>query len=122
MACCLLAAFLLAQAMATVRRWGMFWGIVRIPEGEVADTLAARWRGWFAQPVVRWTALALGCVELLAVGTWTYVRHGEHIAQLADMSWSRLHGQHVVYAGMCGMDGRTSVRLVLNRPNPRTSS
>lgn len=114
MACCLLAAFLLAQAMATLRRWGMFWGIVRVPQGDVADTLAARLRGWFARPLVRRTAFALIVVELLSVGSWAYLRHGDHIAQLADIGWSRLHGEHVVYADMCGRNGDTSVRIVLN--------
>jgi hypothetical protein len=121
MACCLLAAFLLAQAMATLRRWGMFWGLVRVPEGEVPNTLAGQMRGWFARPAVRRTAFALVCVELLAVGSWAYLRHGEHIAQIADIGWSRLRGEHVVYAQMCSMSGETSVRLVLNHPDHRTS-
>lgn len=120
MACCLLAAFLLAQAMAVLRRWGMFWGLVAIPEGEVADTFAARLRHWLGKRTVRRAIFALVAVELLTVGSWAYVRHGDHIVQLADIGWSRLHGEHVVYAPMCGMNGDNAVRLVLRQtPDPK---
>lgn len=115
MACCVLAAFLLAQAMETLRRWGMFWGIVRAREGETVDTLAGRIRRVFARPLVRRGVCALVAAELLAVGSWTYVRHGEHIAQLVDIGWSRLHGQQIVYAPMCSMTGANVVRRVVRQ-------
>ena len=42
MACCLIAAFLVAQAMAMLRRWAVFWGLMPVPAGEVADTIFTR--------------------------------------------------------------------------------
>jgi hypothetical protein len=114
MACCVLAAFLLAQCIATLRRWGMFWGLVPVPAGEVADTAYMRARAWLARPRVHLAVAALLVAELVGIGSWAYVRHGTHIAQFADMGWSRLHGERVIYADMCSMKGETSVRIVLN--------
>jgi hypothetical protein len=119
MACCLIAAFLVAQAMAMLRRWAMFWGLMPVPEGEVADTAFTRIAAWLRRPRVRAGITALLLVELTGVGVWLYVDHGAHIAQLADIGWSRLHGQHVVYADMCGMDGQQSVRLVIDEQGAR---
>ena len=39
MACCLLAALILAQIVATVRRWGIFWGVVSPHEWENPETV-----------------------------------------------------------------------------------
>jgi hypothetical protein len=114
MACCLIAAFLVAQAMAMLRRWAIFWGLVPVPEGEVADTVFTRTAGWLRRPTVRMGIAALLVVELTGVGSWLYFEHGAHIAQLADIGWSRLHGQHVVYADMCGLHGEESVRVVID--------
>jgi hypothetical protein len=119
MACCLIAAFLVAQAMAMLRRWAVFWGLMPVPEGEVADTVFTRIAAWLRRPSVRAGIAALLLVELTGVGVWLYVDHATHIAQLADIGWSRLHGQHVVYADMCGMDGQQSVRLVIDGPGAR---
>lgn len=114
MACCVIAAFLLAQCMATLRRWGTFWGLVPVAEGEVADTVFTRTSAWLARPRVRAAIAAVVVVELMTVGGWAYAQHRTHITQLADQGWSRLHGQHVVYADICGRDGSDGVRLVLN--------
>ncbi|MBH1998110.1 MAG: hypothetical protein I8H96_03135 [Sphingomonadaceae bacterium] len=114
MACCLIAAFLVAQAMAMLRRWAIFWGLAPVPEGEAADTIFTRAAVWLRRPRVRAGIAAMLVVELAGVGGWLYVDHGTHIAQLADIGWSRLHGQHVVYADMCGLKGEQSVRLVID--------
>ncbi|HUD93556.1 hypothetical protein [Sphingobium sp.] len=119
MACCLIAAFLIAQAMAMLRRWAVFWGLMPVPEGEVADTIFIRISAFLRRPRVRMAAIALLLVELAGVGAWLYYDHGTHIAQLADIGWSRLHGQHVVYADMCGMNGGQSVRLVIDADGTR---
>jgi hypothetical protein len=114
MACCLIAAFLVAQAMAMLRRWAIFWGLMPVPEGEVADTVFTRIAGWLRRPTVQMGIAAMLVVELTGVGSWLYLEHGAHIAQLADIGWSRLHGQHVVYADMCGLHGEERVRLVID--------
>ncbi|NWK95912.1 hypothetical protein DM806_09535 [Sphingobium lactosutens] len=122
MACCLIAAFLVAQAMAMLRRWAVFWGLMPVPEGEVADTVFTRIAAFLRRPRVRMAILALLVVELAGVGTWLYRDHAPHIAQLADIGWSRLHGQHVVYADMCGVNGEQSVRLVIDADGSRHRS
>lgn len=114
MACCLIAAFLVAQMMAMLRRWAVFWGLIPVPQGEVADTVFTRLSVWLRRPRVRIGIVALLAAELVGVGGWLYSAHGAHIVQLADIGWSRLHGQHVVYADMCGMQGEQSVRLVID--------
>jgi hypothetical protein len=112
MACCVIAAFIIAQCVATLRRWGMFWGIVRVPEGETAATLFSSMRAYLARPAVRATVSALLAVEIIAASSWIYVAHGTHIAQLADIGWERLHGRQVIYSKMCGTGDRLSERFV----------
>lgn len=112
MACCLLAAFLFAQCMAMLRRWGMFWGLVPTPSGEIPDTAYTRLKGWFARPVVRWAVAAGVAIELGLLGVWTYTEHGTHIVEIADTAWARLHGKQVVYAGTCGPTKGSRIRLV----------
>jgi hypothetical protein len=114
MACCVLAAFLIAQMWATLRRWGVFWGIVPRMETDAAETVFTRIRDVLATPRAKIVVAGLLAAELVTVGGWVYTRHGTHIYQIADQSWSALHGQHVVYVGLCkpnGSDG--SVRVVL---------
>lgn len=114
MACCLIAAFLVAQAVAMLRRWAVFWGLMPVPEGEMADTVYTRLAALLRRPGVRLALGALLVAELTGAGTWLYVAHGAHIAQLADIGWSRLHGERVVYAGVCGPKGDSSLRLVID--------
>lgn len=114
MACCLIAAFLFAQCMAMLRRWGVFWGVLPVPEGDFADTVFTRTLAFFRRPRVRMAVTALVAVELFAVGVWVKTEHGTHIAELADMGWSGLNGEHVVYAGVCSIDGDERVRIVRN--------
>lgn len=84
MACCIFAAFLVAQAVAMLRRWGMFWGVVRPRAGEESvDTIYSRIAAWLARPGVRRVAVALLTLELAGFGTWVYAEHGEHLAGLA---------------------------------------
>jgi len=113
-ACCVIAAFIMAQCIATVRRWGMFWGIVAVPQGETAATLFSTLRGYLARPKVRAAISAIAVAEIVAVCSWLYVGHGTHIAQLADVGWQRLHGRQVIYSEMCGKDGLVSQRIVLS--------
>jgi hypothetical protein len=122
MACCVIAAFLVAQMMAMFRRWAVFWGLMPVPEGEVADTVFTRMAGWLRRPRVRMAIGALLLVELAGVGSWIYLEHGTHIAQIADIGWSRLHGQHIVYADMCGPHGEQSLRMVVDAQGVRHPS
>lgn len=103
MACCLFAAFLVAQCMAMLRRWGMFWGIVRVPQGEVADTLYTRIAAWCARPRVRQFAVVLLAFELAGVGGWLYVEHGAHLAAIASAVAGTAHAEPPE-AGICRGD------------------
>ena len=118
MACCILAAFLFAQAMAVLRRWGMFWGLVPVPAGETVDTAFTRATAWLARPTVRRAGVALAAVELVAVSGWLYAEHRQHIIEVVDVTWSRWQGEQIVYAGVCSK-GDARVRVVLG---PTTSA
>ncbi len=119
-ACCIVIAILMAQIMATVRRWGIFWGVVRPDVGEDADTLVMRVRHWLAQPRVKAAVFAFAAVEMVALGSWSYVVHGSHLYRLGDVAVSRLAGVNVVYAGVCDRHGHTNfVRLVIDQ-RPKT--
>ncbi len=98
-----------------LRRWGMFWGVVAIPEGVEVETVFTRMAAWLRRPKVR-AAFALAiALEVGAVGSWLYFDHGAHIAEIADQGMSRLSGQHVVYADVCGAEGDNQrIRIVLN--------
>lgn len=118
-ACCLIAAFLVAQAMAMLRRWAVFWGLMPVPEGQVADTAFTRLKTWLRRPRVRIGMAALLVAELSGASLWLYLAHGAHIAQEADIVWSRLHGQHVIYADICGPKGGDSVRMIVDAQGMR---
>jgi hypothetical protein len=110
--CCVIAAFILAQCIATLRRWGMFWGIVAVPEGETAATLFSTMRAFLSRPTVRTAMAAALVVEVIVLSTWLYVAHGTHIAQFVDVGWQRLQGRQVIYSEMCGRTGFVSQRIV----------
>jgi hypothetical protein len=120
-ACCVIAAFILAQCVATLRRWGMFWGIVTVPEGESAATLFSAMRAYLLRPKVRATIAAAAVVEAVVLCSWLYVAHGTHIAELADIGWERLHGRQVIYSKMCGKAGEVSARIVFAADTGRGS-
>jgi hypothetical protein len=85
MMCCVIAALLFAQAMAVLRRWGIYWGLVRAGEGEEGlPTLFGTLRRLFDRPAVRFAAVAIAMLEIGGVGTWLYVDHGDHIASIVD--------------------------------------
>lgn len=113
MACCVIAAFLIAQCIAMLRRWGVFWGVLPVPAGEVADTAFTRTAAWLRRPQVRLALSAAVAVELMAVGSWVYLEHGEHVARIADAGWAELHGQKIIYAELCGEGAGRQVRLVV---------
>ena len=120
--CCILVAILMAQISATIRRWGIFWGIVQPDPGEPAETLRGRITTWLARPRVRAAVFAVAAVEAIAVGSWTYVAHGEHLYRLGDEAIGQITGRRVVYAPACNpRQGQRSVRLVLGRDRPAAS-
>lgn len=123
MACCIIAAFLFAQFMAMLRRWGMFWGLVPVPQGVVADTAFTRVAAFVRRPLVRAALAALLLVELGVAGSWLYVEHGTHIAEEADIAWSSLQGERIVYAGLCSGTGYNArARIVLSQRDPLSIS
>ncbi len=116
MACCLLAALIFAQILATVRRWGIFWGVVKPREWENPETVLNRIGTWFARPSVKRAVFAVAAVELAVLGGWVYVAHGTHFYQLGDQALGRMRGETIVYSGICGRDGRDrTVRIVLSQ-------
>ncbi len=118
MACCIIAAFILAQIMETVRRWGVFWGVVRPQEGEEADTIYRRvWR-WFARPRVRAAMMAVVLVEFAAFGSWVYVAHGTHLYRMADQTVGSMRGQTIVYAGTCNRSGADRLTRIVLQDGP----
>lgn len=119
MACCVLAAFILAQCVATVRRWGMFWGLIAIPEGESARTLFGVIRTYLVSPKGRLLVSAVIAAEIVALGGWTYVHHGQHLLRMADIAWGRLQGRQVMYVARCEPNGRSTTldRLVVDSLN-----
>ena len=117
MACCVLAAFLIGQLVALLRRWGIFWGLVRARDYEDGGNTALAWaKARLASPrAKRGLALAV-TLELGLLGGWVYTQHGAHLYRLADVAVSRLHGERIVYVGVCTPEiDDDYVRVVLNR-------
>ena len=117
MACCLLAALIFAQIVATVRRWGVFWGVISPHEWENPETVLNRVGAWLTRPRVKQSVFAIAALEFAVLGSWVYVAHGTHVYQLGDQTLGRMRGQTIVYSGICGNDGRDrTVRIVLSQP------
>ena len=114
--CCILVAILMAQISATLRRWGIFWGVVEPEPGEVADTLLKRFQQWLALPKVRAAVFAVVAIEAVAAASWIYTAHGSHLYRLGDQAVGWVTGREVVYAPVCAPKGRDRyVRMVLDR-------
>ena len=118
MACCLIAAFLIGQLVALLRRWGIFWGLVRAnPYEDGSNTLLAWVRRRVRSPAARRGIALAVVIEIGLFGAWVYEAHGAHLYRLADIGLSRLHGERVVYIGLCTPgDDDHYVRLVLDPP------
>lgn len=116
MACCVLAALLLGQLVALLRRWGIFWGVVRPREYEDGSNTALAWaRARLATPGLR-RGLVVAVVLELGIVPWIAVEHGAHLYRLADVAVSRLRGERVLYLGVCTPRGDDQyVRVVLDR-------
>ena len=103
MACCLIVAFLFAQFVEMLRRWGMYWGVVAVPDGAVVETVYTRIAAWFALPEVRRAIAVLIVIECGAIGSWVYYGHGAHLAGIAR--------QGVSYAQLCSEAYRRAVGI-----------
>lgn len=113
MACCIVAALILAHIMATLRRWGVFWGVVRPLEGEDTETIYRRIRLWLARPRVRRVVMALVLIEIAGFSSWVYFAHGTHLYRLADQTVGTMRGQTIVYAGTCDRTGQDRVTRIV---------
>ncbi|MEZ5735596.1 MAG: hypothetical protein R3E09_07300 [Novosphingobium sp.] len=117
MICCIIATMILAQIMATIRRWGVFWGVVRPYEDEAHETVYQRIGSYLRRPRVRAAVFAVAAVEFVALSAWVYVAHGTHFYQLGDQLVGAARGQQIVYAQVCGDDADDiTVRIVVDRP------
>lgn len=94
-----------AQVIVVLRRWAVFWGLVRAVEGENAGTAYRRLRIWLARPRVRAAVIGLVAMEMVAAGSWIYTVHGTHLYRLGDEWVAMLRGQTIVYVGVCSKDG-----------------
>lgn len=122
MTCCIIAMLIIAHVMAVLRRWGIFWGVVRPVEGEDSETVFSQMRQWLARPRVRQVVIGLVAIEMVAAGNWIYTAHGTHLYQMGDQAVGAMRGQTIVYAGVCGKDGHDrTVRLVLDGPRRTVS-
>jgi hypothetical protein len=119
MACCVLAAFLLGQLVALLRRWGIFWGLVRARDYEDGNHTVLNWaKARLATPRAKRGLAVAFLIEIGLLGTWAYTRHGAHLYRLADVAVSRMRGERVVYLGICTPRSDDQyVRVVLNRPD-----
>jgi hypothetical protein len=119
MACCVLAALLLGQLVALLRRWGIFWGLVRARDYEDGGNTALVWaKARLASPRAKRGLAAMVAIEIVLLGGWIYTFHGAHLYRLADVAVSRLQGERVVYVGVCTPKSDDHyVRIVLNRGN-----
>jgi hypothetical protein len=89
MMCCVIAAFLFAQVMAMVRRWGIYWGVVRPDENEEdLPTLGKSLRALFAKPAFRTAIIAVALIEIGSASIWLYSDHRDHIAQIGRSAFS----------------------------------
>lgn len=115
MLCCMIAALIMAHITAIVRRWAVFFGLVRPLPGEDADTLYRRITAWLRRPRVRrWVAVA--CVLEVTLGSgWIAMAHGQHLYRLGDQAVGALRGQQVRYVGLCNpAGGDRYVRIVVD--------
>lgn len=101
MACCVIAAFLLAQFVAMLRRWAMFWGLIPVPAGEDVDTIFRRLSGWMARRDVRLALGTLVVVEFAMLGGWIYLDHGAHMLNAARDVRAGIARQGDFYADLC---------------------
>ena len=118
--CCILIAILMAQITATMRRWGIFWGVVRPEPGEEAETLLRRVRQWLARPRVRQAVFAVMAIEAVAVGSWATISHGSHLYRLGDEAIGRITGHQVIYAAVCTPEGPDKYVRVAQAPAGQT--
>ena len=85
MACCVLAALLLGQLVALLRRWGIFWGLVRARDYEDGSNTALNWaKARLATPRAK-RALAAAVVvtgQAEAGQDDTYRRIGESVTAM----------------------------------------
>jgi hypothetical protein len=95
-----------------VRRWGMYWGLVQVPQGVEFDTAFQQMRRWLARPIARKAVTALVVLEMSVFGGWLTLEHGQHLYQIGDQAIGDLRGQKIVYANICGSHGTRFVRLV----------
>jgi hypothetical protein len=114
MACCIVAALILAHLTALLRRWAVFWGLITPGEYDDPDTIVRRVRTWLRRPDIRRFARIAVAFELTALGLWAGIAHGEHLYRLGDQALGRMRGERVIYAAECnGTKQNLATRLVI---------
>lgn len=120
MACCIFAAFLLAQAALLLKRWGRFWCVLRrddvYDEPNVVDMLKV----WLKKPAVRVAAVFFLSGEAVALGFLITQDHGDHLFGLAQQFFNKggedqiiytTDGGAFIYTTLCTSDGETKQLL-----------
>lgn len=121
MYCCLLAAFLLTQSAAMLRRWGKFLGIVSPEAAEPADTLYRRVRAFFVARgglrCVAGLATAVGLVaaaEITLVSGWLFIDHHQHVTYLIECPAAESRGQPFIPSPICVV-GHVAAHILLEQ-------
>jgi hypothetical protein len=116
MSCCILAAFLLAQCAATLRRWGRFLGLVAPAPDAPNDTLYARVRAYAARPAVRRLVIVAVLVEAGVVTSWLALEHRDHVNEFAARTLAVLRGEPAPGTVICTTKPVAQTRVALARP------
>lgn len=115
MACCIVAALILSHFLALLRRWAVFWGLVRPGEHDDPDTAVRRVKHLLARPRVRAALRVAVVAEVAALGVWATTAHGTHLYRIGDQALGRLRGETIVYSEFCGEGGANrAVRMVFD--------
>lgn len=107
MICCVVASFLIAQVVAVMRRWGIFWGLLKPRDYEARGTFL-RWLGvCWQKPVVRGVVAGAMAFELALGGAWLISAHGPHLLGLSRSAFARTTIMPRYAQSICGhADGR----------------
>lgn len=117
MICCVIAAFLYAQALAVLRRWGLYWGVVRPDIGETGySTFAGSVRTLLARPLVCAGVGLLMIAELGGVAAWLYTDHWDHVVGIMGIASAAQAEHSPTQIRICSASDSTLMIAIPNLP------